>query len=437
MKTRTGVHAKLIWLSSFFVLATPFLLAVAQSGRGLSIPPSTPSPTPPVQSQRQMDTRPNFAVGSDKYKLVFLEVYEIKRTLAGGKEIVDTDATRRSQLTNFNQQLNKAGAQGYKLTSSIYGWMRSTANYHSFRVSLLYLDEVQYEYDWFETTSNLYFAMGDFDQAYTKMSGRGFRLADYFLTSLACDDTNSDGYLPGICESEYLFLVEREKNVERPKPFVVARSTRGWRERMGEALTTQINSRQAAGFYPMKLFSKFEVLLEETNDELSGVKRDMQVLTSSFGNGVKKKVNELGKQGYRLALINNEAALMYRSDEMLTPLTYVWLKAKDKSFAKQLAKLQESGAVYRMTYRDGDAVQDQLVFEQGAAESRRREYQVLSFEFQVVENTEGKVQFDLTPSSKKLMKTFNSLVKDGFAARDLFVPDRVSDKVSVILERIQ
>jgi len=41
------------------------------------------------------------------------------------------------------------------------------------------------------------------------------------------------------------------------------------------------------------------------------------------------------------------------------------------------------------------------------------------------------VHIDLTPSSKETMKMLNSLAKDGFLVKDLFV----SDKVSVLLER--
>jgi hypothetical protein len=95
-----------------------------------------------------------------------------------------------------------------------------------------------------------------------------------------------------------------------------------------------------------------------------------------------------------------------------------------------------------MSYTDRRDVKDQLVFEQGPiADGRRPEYRVLKLEFQVVEDLtlkgggEKQVRVDLTASSKETMKLLNSLAKERFVVRDLFVSDIVSNKVSVLLER--
>jgi hypothetical protein len=133
---------------------------------------------------------------------------------------------------------------------------------------------------------------------------------------------------------------------------------------------------------------------------------------------------------------------MYRRGLTATPLTYISLKVKDKRFAEQLAKLQESGAIYRMTYTGDSGVEDQLMFEQGAvANSQRHEDKVLDFEFQVAEDLapgqggQQEVRIDLTASSKETMKLLNSLAKEGFVVRDLFIPREWMTKVSVLLER--
>jgi thiazole synthase ThiGH ThiG subunit len=81
-----------------------------------------------------------------------------------------------------------------------------------------------------------------------------------------------------------------------------------------------------------------------------------------------------------------------------------------------------------------------LIFEQPSVDpGKRREYRVLKVEFQETENfADQKMDIDLTPSSKETIKTLNSLVKEGFVVRDLFVSDDVlADKASVLLERIQ
>ena len=81
------------------------------------------------------------------------------------------------------------------------------------------------------------------------------------------------------------------------------------------------------------------------------------------------------------------------------------------------------------------------MFEQGpAADGQRYEYKVLDFEFQVEDLAPGQggkqeVCIDLTASSKDTMKLLNSLAKQGFIVRDLFIPREWMTKVSVLLER--
>jgi hypothetical protein len=155
---------------------------------------------------------------------------------------------------------------------------------------------------------------------------------------------------------------------------------------------------------------------------------------------VKKKVNELAQQGYRLASTHNCIAVMYRNRETTAPVSYIWLDAGKKSFEQDLTRLQESGAIYRMTYGEDDT----LIFEQPAAAlSKRREYKVLKIQLQETKNfADQKVDIDLTPSAKETIKTLNSLVKEGFAVRDLFNPYPIAKThnniiTSILLERTQ
>ena len=145
------------------------------------------------------------------------------------------------------------------------------------------------------------------------------------------------------------------------------------------------------------------------------------------------KVNDLAKQGYRLVLLNNGIAVMYRRSDSATPVLYIWLDTNKKDFEKQLTQLQAGGAVYRMTYPNREGNKNKLVFEQSAVDNGERlEYKVLKFEFEELDDrAENKVQIDLTPSSKETVKLMNSLARQGFVVRDLLS----SDKVSVLLER--
>jgi hypothetical protein len=114
------------------------------------------------------------------------------------------------------------------------------------------------------------------------------------------------------------------------------------------------------------------------------------------------------------------------------------LKAGDKKFDERLAKLQAGGAIYRMSYPEPTDTKNRLVFEQGPVDdSQRREYKVLTLEFNVVEDWNLKspnpeVHIDLADASSRQL---NSLTNEGFVVRDLFLSDVVTSKVSVLLER--
>jgi hypothetical protein len=415
---------KIVLVSLSILWATPFWNSPAQSGR---VSPPQPVATPSVDRNlsKAADGRKRSARDAEtqKYKLIF-----------------PADA----EFSGFVDQLNKSSEDGYRLRSAIYGWQHLSGKYYGLPVGILQLDETQCEYAWFEMTSKLFFALPGFEQKYGDQSKRGFRLVDHYLSGSSCAENNPDSVVPiQDCESSYLFLLEKEKGAHNPTDFVLAQTSPRWDRRMGEALTSQIREKLADGFYPTELLSSYQILLAHTTEraDFEADTPDMQVITSSFLNDLKSKVNELGKQGFQLALIRDEAAVMYRLRERRTPVTYEWLNAKNKNFEKELERLQNSGAAYRMIYRDSKGG-NQLVFEQGTTEDvRRREYKTLNLSFQMINPlalkhaANGKVQLDLTPASKETMKLINSLAGEGFVVRDLFVAEVVSDKVSILLER--
>jgi len=334
----------------------------------------------------------------------------------------------------FFEQLNKLGAQRYNLLSVMYRW-QNVSRFNSYRapVAILKLDSVQHEYTWFKTKSKDYFAVDGFDQKYREVSQEGFHLVD-FLADRYCDSTN----LEGNCNDAFdqLFLLEREKGVEKPQRFIVARSLPQRKTIMGAELTEQIKAKLADGFYPINVFSKFEILLTqmEHHDQLSTGNPDVQVVTNSFPQDVKGKIKDLARQGYRILLVSSGIAVMYRHADSGPPVSYVWVDADKNDFEKQLLELQARGAIYQMIYPNRDrTMKESLIFELGAADDgRRREYKVLRFEFQDEKDAAGnRINIDLTPSAKETVKLMNSLAKEGFVVRELFK----SKQVSVLLER--
>lgn len=441
MKTKIVVCA--------IVLLTPFFGASAQSGRVVPKPTPTPSPELP----KPPEAKPKFVVdpNGDRYKLLFSRGYEDKllykdppKSRKEKKEREkerEKDADRRIKAYwgSFIEQINQAGDQGYRIIS--------TAGQGTLAIARL--DEVRYEYALFDTGSNFFFAKGSFEEKYAELSKQGFSLVDHLSSSRSCESENTvydeHGPVPQIfpprCEYHDRFLVEREKGVDIPRQFRLVRHVPRWRALKGDAtLTTQVNDYLAVGLYPTHALSKYEILLQPTTakEKLLPDELEMQVFTGNMQK-MRKKVNELAQQGYRLALTQYETAVMYRRRDVTTPVSYVWLDVlKKESIETRLAHLQRQGAIYRMIYTNIFSAKPELVFEQPiVGGSQRHEYKVLEFELNEVENVaQKKVDVDLTPLSKESVKTLNSLVKEGFEIRGLLDLGIARDyKIGVFLER--
>jgi hypothetical protein len=365
-----------------------------------------------------MKLRSDLLENEELYKLVFPTVYEGKRSYKP-TEAREEDRAVNSRIANFIEQLNKAGDQGYRLISSAT----------SFPLAVVKLDKGRYEYAWFETVSSYFYCASasstDFVQRYDEFAKRGFDVVDSVISGESMW-TASPG--EDVCTTRTLFLLEKEKGLEKAKQYVLV----PWNNT--NEISIKMTPQLARGYYPRMAISKFGILVEPTDETNPGVSDEssLKVVTSGARDNIEKKVNELAKQGYRLALVKNGIAVMSKS---LTPVShaYVWLDAKKRDFEKQLAELEAQGAAYRMTYPNKDGVDNELIFELRANNhDRRREYKVLKLELQEVEAPGGKkVRIDLSLSSKETVKTLNTLTRDGFMVRDLFV----SNKVSVLLER--
>jgi hypothetical protein len=321
-------------------------------------------------------------------------------------------------------------------------------------IGIVKLANVQYEYAWFETVSHLDytfkwgFTRAGFEALYAEFASQGFSVVGHLYLGSFCESNptsyDKDGpihpYFPPYCEHRDFFLLEREKGIEIPHEFKLVQYIPGWRgPRNEEALTTQINDYTRFGFNPILAISRYEVLLQLAREKNEFLPKEAEAKVV-IGD-VKKKVNELARQGYRLALTQFEIAVMYPPRDSTAPVSYTWLDSrKKKSFEQELARLQDCGAIYRMTYSDREGDENTLIFEQpGADVGKRRQYKVLKVDFQETENfAEQRMDFDLTPSSKETIKMLNRLVKEGFEVRDLFVSEPYSiRRANVLLERTQ
>jgi hypothetical protein len=438
MKGRTEFQVGWLALFAAVILAASLTPnAPAQSGRKV-IP--TPTPTPEAEPTPTVEA-PKFVPdpNAERYRLVFATRYQGGFSYRSDDELT---LARRSAFDNFVEHLNRAGAQGYKVVTSLKG-----------DPAVVALDNYQFEYAWTETASRDEFFKRGFAGTYSQLAKKGFRLAAHALLYGYCLPFD-----PSRCDYRDFFLFERRKGDEAPREFKSADTERGGRvkgQSDEEALTAAVNARRAEGFYPAQFLSKSEIVLEREPPEpaLAEPGTEVRVVRSSSfweRDELPKKVNELARQGFRLALADYEIAVMYRRTGASAPLGYVWLKSSKKDFDRELARLQEAGAIFRATYPDSNGARKTLVFEQGPpGEAARREYRVLRFELQTRGNSaEQTMEAALAPASAETQKELNRLAAEGFVVLALFDADRfkltkpdkgregmVSEEFGVLLER--
>jgi hypothetical protein len=436
MKRGTALQLSWLGLTAVLLAAVFSTPAPAQSGRIIPKPTPTPEAEPPPKVEE-----PKFvpAPNAEKYRLVFTTRYQGSFSYRSGDELV---MARRSAFDNFVEHLNRAGAQGYRILTSLKG-----------DPAVVVLDKYQFEYAWTETAArDAYFKPG-FAGTYSQLSKKGFRLAAHSLLYGYCEPL-----IPDRCDYRDFFLFERHKGDETPREFKSVDTERSTTRRKGQdtedVLTEAVRAKLAEKFYPAYFLSKSEIVLESEPPEPAFAEAGTEVRivrSSSFWerDELPKKVNELARQGFRLALVDNQIAVMYRRPGAAAQLTYVWLKSSKKELEKEIESLQAAGAVFRATYPDSNGSRRALIFEQGAGEAARREYRVLRFELQTRGNSAEQVmETQLAPSSAEAQKELNRLAAEGFVVLALFDTDNykftkpgkggeglVSEEYGVLLER--
>jgi len=326
-----------------------------------------------------------------------------------------------STKKNFIQELDEAGARGFKVVSTVGG----------FPVALGKRDDVQREYALFLTKGN-FWNKGGFEASYTHLSRQGFQLIAGLDVGESCEDFTPMGAMPyRECVYTDLFLAERQKGVdETAREQRLAFTGPSFRNKTATALNKQIGDRLDQGYYPTFLLSKFEILLELTGKQNESVdKADVRVVASGSRDDLAKEVNEMAKQGYRLSMVNKKIALMRRNRADATPTSYVWLDATEEDFENQLTQMQEQGAIYRMTYPSDRRVKNKLIFEQKASgDNTQREYKILKLELSHTADAANQhITTDLKSESKETMKLLNTMVKGGYVVCDLFLESSFSD----------
>ena len=418
---------QLTWLmpaAAVLLAASLAANAPAQSGRIIPTPTPTPTPAPTPEAERAPKVEELKFVpdpNAEKYRLVFATRY--RGDFFAIRNYEEMVPVLRAAFDDFVGGLNRAGAQGYRVVTSLKG-----------DPAVVALDEVQYEYAWTHTRSPDANRKPGFAGTYARLAKLGFRLAAHSMLYASCNYYGGGLGEPYMQDCEYgdFFLFERRKGFESPRERAWVDTESGERRKGQSAedvLTAAVRAKLNSGLYPAHLLSKSEVLLEPEPPDpaLADAGTELRVVRSANlwdSDELPKRVGELARQGFRLALVNHKIALMYRRPGAAPPLSYVWLKSSKKEFERELARLQEAGAVFRSTYPDETGARRTLVFEQGPP-GARREYRLLRFELQTRHNAAEQVmETALSHASAGTQRELNRLAAEGFVLLALFDADK-------------
>lgn len=370
-----------------------------------------------VESSRANNEEP-------KYVLAFAPNYRgrIKWKFGEYNRIVE------SERTSFVKKLNEFGRGGYRSVSSLI----------HIPVAILQIDEGFHEYALFETSSTLHFVKSGLADRLKGLVISGSLIVDHAPISQSCEPLDpEDASFGEKCTYKDLFLVETEHEATDRKEQALSRSFPGWGSQPSEEMTSEINNLLFEGFYPVRAISKYEILLERgrKNKALDDEKPDVRVVRAGWAkDDLPNKINDLARNGYRLALTANGVGVLYKNEKTATsPVSYSFIRADKKKFENEIRKMQERGARYITTYPNAAGTRNTLVFEVPfEREVVKSEFRILNIDFKLIENAEeGIVYRYLTDASSTSLLQMNELAKGGFVVRDLFE----SGSIGVLMEK--
>ena len=416
------------------VSALFFLLLMAQAlgvaGQSGIRPP--PSPTPAVPGKTESAFVPDR--NRDEYQLAFGKGYELKRGQKG-----DPDQQWENYTAGFIDELNRIGAQGYRVISIA----------SSPRLAVLKRAEQQYEYSIIQISNHKRIVDGDaqFGPKYAAWAQKGFRVADYTVFYDWCwpGQWNENGnWEPVDCTYRSEALLERQKNAESPHSYeIVSAPLTLSKEKIETGLEERLANVRKRKLYPTHMLTRFQLLTQSSLGNMDFIGDEYE--TEMVSGDVKKRITELAQHGYRLLLrpLWFQAAIMHRKKGTQAATSYIWVS--EKKLEQELPALQRQGLIYRMSYgcAIGMLSQPHMIFEQPSErDGKQREYKIVGIELNLIENdATQRMEFKLSSASINITPELNRLTKEGFEVRDFFACD-MSDKKTkssrarILLERV-
>lgn len=360
----------------------------------------------------------------------------------------------------FIKTLNKFGAKGYRfrdLTQVRYS--RDAGNISVLGTKfagIVRLDETKYEYKVIEVE-----ASPDITAALNRESKDGFNFREIisYESSISFTQEEDDIFLKNLQaflsapQLHNLILLERETGKEIvPRQFQLLKAGFGIGKNPSEKMQTLLNESVKQNFYPLGAYmsygfatpgldkSKWQIIdnyygivLEKSAENQTA---QFQFVRSNLQGTLKKQINKLALDGFKIGDVGFLQGLMYKNREIsASTTTYQWVNANSKTLADDLLKLSNSGAKFygtslRMSRLSGSITESAVVFEQPPSTDQTR-YEYLPLK--MVNDTPQLVLIAKTiiPPDEPVRK-FRRLIRQGYTFTGLIYAD---DEIVALFER--
>ena len=388
--------------------------------------------TPPPPSTDRIELQPAFVPdpARDEYQLIVPQTIDNEK-----RKNLKTWDRQEYYAATLSRELNRVGAQGYRLISMAVEPV----------VAVMRRADHQYEYAIIEIISrrNLFPNDPEFGLTYDSWARKGFRVADYLVLGDGCQWGPRDPMYDQIidyrldCSYSSRVVLERRKGaaeMDRRYQIVHPQPTFS-KSKLDEGLTEGIYNARTTNLYPTHLLTKFQLLTQSPTDVNDLAAKDYE--TAIATGDVKKRINELAQQGYRLLMRPLwDAAIMHRKKGPTEPASYIWVG--EKKLEQELPRLGQQGFVYRMNYGCRNWENGPLIFEQPSeGYDKPREYKVLAIELKVVANE----KFGTELTSNGAVQELKRLTNEGFEVRDFFgcyvSTKKRPSRARILLERVK
>lgn len=357
-------------------------------------------------------------------------------------------------IVDFMYAVKEAGQRGFRLDklTAVPSGEAETSKEKAGRTVLAgivrYDGENRYDY-------NFFFAEGEKapDNKLNLLADKGW----YFREVLSVFGGGADTDPSGLFENSVyklptvgnLYLLERVSESKNNRQYKLLKAGVGLGRNPTEKMQALLNEALKEDFVPVATYFTFDITSIVSVDSYFAIlvekgatgaaKPEYRFIRSNRNDGLRKEIDKVTAEGYRIGLHNLNSAIMIRdSGEKSAPVAYQWVVTDKKDYASNLARVAEAETEFYSVGVDmaspGDFVRSVLIFRnKTAGNANRFEYRALRM---IPPRQKKPKKGEPAPppaTQEKPEDAFKKMLADGFAPRDLFYSDE--DSLNVLFVR--